>query len=422
LEVNKVNVKIGDMPNMREAKNKTKSNILTYSPDNDNSLLSMFLSKLPEKTTNYIAYSLSNLLKTYSKISQNSANIGIAANIEMIKATIGIDSPEIFHYIDDNYKWNLENVIDATVKDGADAKDDMESAFALLNYVFDNAVELPETIFHRFPSKMRDGLKKAKNHKLDELLNAIMFLIKKADLEILGKGTVSRGNRIPGRIDNLNVPLIELGYSVLDSPVHDLAFSLMQSYNRSMAILLENTNNLPIAEAEEKRKAGIEQIQLNLLKEMSYYSREERSEVTRVWMYDIYKSPKAVHDSILWIGDKQDFQGTAYNTIQMLANAGIGYQIMYSDSISRILETQNDIISISQVRLWHNTELKAEMFTGVTELLIQNGKAILGSDILYVGDECTVKDGIYPVKKVVPAISKKSNRILKNSLTVCINC
>ncbi|MHB8335831.1 MAG: hypothetical protein ACYDEE_00240 [Ignavibacteriaceae bacterium] len=385
-----------------------------------NSLLDSFLKTKETVESYFIDYNLPNLISTYTKICENTASIGVAANAEMIRSAIGITKPKMLSKLMKQFNWNLERIIDATVKDGIDAKEDMEAVRGLFDYVVENKLKVPKSLLNRFPEKMRNDVAVDAKHPMDELLEAIKILIDRIDLEILGRGSASRGNRIPGMIDHLEAPIVELGLTSLDNPMYDLAVGLLKGYNREIAIMLESSRNL--GNVELVRKEKIEEIQANLLKELSGFSKDERSMIVNVIAYEIYKGNSAVHDSILWIGDKDNLRGTAADMIAMLANAGLAHHVKKNGSIARYAELKKVTTELKEIRVWSKDEIRPEIFFGINEILVENKQVLLGDILLNLGDECQLQEGSYKVKTITQSISRKDrNRILKNSLTLYLS-
>ena len=126
-----------------------------------------------------------------------------------------------------------------------------------------------------------------------------------------------------------------------------------------------------------------------------------------------------MHDSILWIGDKDDLQGTATSTIQMLTNIGKGLQIKRNGTIERFKEERSVKLENSQIRLWSTEEILAECFTDMEELLIENDKVLIGDTELNLGDECNIKEGVYKIKSIAQSRSKRNAaKMLTKSLAV----
>ena len=409
IEIKEVNKIIGAIPYKR--KPKTKLEVIKTKIDK-NKLLNDLKTKV-KKLEIYEDYTRTNLLRTYTKISSNSANIGIAANAEMIRSVIGIKSKTVFTKLIQTYNWNLERIIDATVKDGTDCTEDMDAVRELINYVVDNKVQMPGSIIHRFPEMVCEEVTRVNHHPLDELHEAIKYIIEEADKEILGQGSASKNNRIPGRIDKINVPLIEIGYSNIGNPLNDLALTIKKDYNKQIAVLFTKEE---ISINEE-----VEKIQIELLRKMSVYSTEERKLIVKSWAYDIYKSNRMVHDSILWITSKQGLRGIAEDTIEMLADIGAGYHVKKNGCVKRYYEVASRKSPIRNLRLWSKEEIKVDKYSVVKEILIENNKAIIGEDVFPIGDECKIEDGIFKISSIVNSISKRNNTILKNSLSVAIS-
>ncbi len=113
--------------------------------------------------------------------------------------------------------------------------------------------------------------------------------------------------------------------------------------------------------------------------------------------------------------------GTYFNSTLVrlrLANVGIGYHIKSNGSIQRYKEIVIPDVKVQSIRLWSKNELRAEDFSTTTELLVDNGKSLMGNNLLNIGDECIITNGIYPIKQIVRSISKRNSLFLKISVTV----
>ncbi len=364
------------------------------------------------KAESFHPYTTANLIRSYNRISNNATNIGYAANAEMILSVIGITNKSLFKKLSKRYNWNLEKIIDSTVKDGSSAKQEINIIKEFLEEVITSDLTLPKSLIHRLPKKMRETATTHKNHILDQLLDAIKTLIDETDIEIVGRGAVSKGNRIEGVIDNLNTPIVTLGLANTSNPMYDVAMKLLGRYKRAMGFKMEVTK-------EEERKEVIAEVQTKLLDELSLFTEDERIEISNSWAYQIYKSDRAVHDSILWIGDKGNLQGTATSTIQMLSNIGKGLQIKRNGTIDRFKEERDVKLNSSQIRVWSTEEILAECFADIEELLIENNKALIGEAELSLGDECSVTNGIYKIKSIAQSRSKRNAaKMLTKSLAV----
>jgi len=420
IELKGYNRTIGKVPfKKRVCDKETKEKVLLTG----NPLLDRLLSRTNrEAETRTINYSAANLIRTYARISRSSANIGVAANAEMLMSAIGITNKTLHKELMKEYNWNLERIIDSTVKDGTDAEEDMAKVHAFFLRVKDDKIAIPKALMSRVPDKMRAEITYAVNHPADQLLEAVEYLIKRADIEVLGEGSVSKGNRIKGLIDELNIPFIEIGRANMNNPMTDIAVNLMKQYNKGMAILLGSTKELPINERELKRKAGIEQIQAGLLNKLSSFTKAERELISQFWAYEIYKTDRAVHDSILWIGDKEGVTGTGEDTIRMLCNTGIGSQINKEENkLTRAVGIVKPQTQLESIRLWSKNELNPELFSGISEIKIENGHTIINEQLLNLGDENKLSDGLYKIKTAVQSTSRKNKLILlKNSITLYI--
>lgn len=372
------------------------------------------------RTSTHREYTLINLLKAFTALRNNKANIGVGANADMIRTSIRISDPTKAKKLFSQFSWNLENIIDASVKEGSGADEDMTQINAFFYFIAEKTLSIPASLISRVPERFRNKVKTAKNHPLDELFDALELLIKEADVHVLGKGAVSRGNRIPGLIDRAEVPLREIGLSAIESQYTDLAVSLLKRYNRDIAILLENTKDSP--DIESLRQEGIERIQNGFLGRLAVIDEDVRCQLSSIWAYEIYKSPSAVHDSILWIGDKEGVHGTAKDTIHMLCGLGLGMEICSYEKPERkymVYDSTKSVRTVRSVRVWAAQPLQIESFLSVTEIIVQ-GKEVLMKDIqLNLGEDTPCVDGIYAIQAVSHSASKKdSSKILNNSLTV----
>ncbi|NLH60722.1 MAG: hypothetical protein GX452_04900 [Ignavibacteriales bacterium] len=385
-----------------------------------NSLLDKFLKTSTVAIQPEIRYISANLIRVYSQIKSNSASIGLAANVEMIRSCVGIYDNEKMNKMIRKFNWNLEKIIDSTVKTGSGAEKEMMLVAEMLKYSITKRIKIAESLLPRVPESMRAEFSVYKNHPLDLLLRAIEYLVDKADIDIIGRGSVSRGDRQPGRIDHIEIPFIEIGKDIYSNPIRDLAINLMKDYNRSMAILLDSSKKLDQGIREITIKNGIEVIQNKLLERLSFYTDEERMLITQAWAYEIYKSVKFVHDSILWISDKESFRGTAGDTIKMLGRTGIGENTKKeNDELRRFKGKIINSTPVNCVRLWRKEILEAETFKGEEILTVSEGKATLKGEILSVGDETRIKDGVYPIRAVEQSVSKKNSaQLLRNSITL----
>jgi hypothetical protein len=310
------------------------------------------------------------------------------------------------------FNWNLERVIDSTVKEGISSSEDMEAVGLMIEKIIDDKIPTANSLVHRFPEKKQSLVTLAENHPIDEMLEAIKMLIKYTDKEILGEGSVSKGNRIKGYIDRIEIPITEIGIANIENQMIDAAEALLKSYNREMAIMLDQTKKLKDYERESIRRKEIDRIQSDLRESFYQYEDEEKREITKHWAYQIYKSERAVHDSILWIEGISDY------TMQMFGKVGIGYQLKKNGTIERYNQVSNEKVKVEQIRIWSSKELKAELYKESQEIIICTGKVLIGNDELNLGDECRIEEGEYLVRGVVQSISKKTYHPLKNSLTL----
>jgi len=388
-------------------------------PITKNNLIQKHLAPI-NKSLSFLEYTIGNLLKTYTRITGNKANIGIAANAEMIKAAVKITAPEKFEFMFASFNYDLENIIDSTVKTGIDCSQDMAAVRSVFNYVANEQIEMPSALVNRIPESIRELILTSNNHPLDELLAAIRYFIDKADVDIIGKGAVSHGNRVKGFIDNLNIPIVDIGIANLSNQMNDYALNLSKKYNRSIAITLNRAEDLGLDEKEIFIKDEIDRIQTELLGALTPFTVFERIEIIKAIAYNIYKSDNSIHDSILWIADKDNIRGTATDMFEMLASIKQAAHIKRNGSLARFLGKTDTRPNVKSVRVWSKEILKAESFAGVSHLLIENKTVLLNNEVLNLGDECNQCDGVYSIKYISQSISRKSGQQLRNSLTLIL--
>lgn len=376
-----------------------------------NKLFDRYLVNKPKEDDTPLAYTIDNLIKAFTRISQNSTNIGTAANAEMHRSAIGIVDKDLMNDLLNNYRWNLERVIDSTVKEGVNSSEDMDAVGNMYEKIIDDKIPVSKSLIHRFPQSKQNQVTLAEDHPLDELLGAIKLVIKQADKEILGEGSVTKGNRIKGYIDKIEIPISKIGLANIDNQMIEIAEELLRSYNRQMAIMLDRTKKLPDNEREFHRRSEMEKIQSNLLAEFNLFNQTEKEEITKHWAYQIYKSDKAVHDSILWIDGISDY------TINMFANIGIAYHVKSNGSIERYKEiTKTE--KIESIRIWSSKVIAAEDYENINEVFVLDKNVLLGDKELNLGDECKITEGEYKIKKITQSRSKKTLKPLRNSLTL----
>jgi hypothetical protein len=415
--ISEANTLIGSVPQKKcvEDNNSDARKIFTNNP-----LINKFLIELTTETE-YLDFTQTNLLRTFSKISTNSANIGVVANAEMIRSSIGINNPAKQKKLAKLFPWNLERVIDSVVKDGVNCSEDLFAVENMYQHIIENGFELPLTLIKRLPESKQTKIIPAQKHKLDQLFEAVKFLIAQADKEVLGEGSASRQNRIPGIIDRCQIPLIEIGLSNIANPLSEIAYSLLKSYNRKIAILLDRTKELPTEEKENIRAVEIEKIQKQFLTELNGFSKDERAEIVKSIAYQIYKSESFVHDSILWISGKENLCGTADDMIEMLANIEVAAHVKKNGDVERYFEKRVNICETKMIRVWSKEKVFANNFSACSEILIAANQVLIGETILNLGEEIKIEEGSYQIKNIVQAISKKNNSVLSNSLAVYLS-
>lgn len=410
LEPTTLNTLNGTIPLKKIADKKSIEEIQT-----GNKLFDKYLSHQKVVEDKSVSYTIDNLLKSYTLISKNSTNIGTAANAEMQRSAVGIIDKQLMKQLLFKYSWNLERVIDSTVKEGVNSSEDIDAVESMYEKIISCKIPVANSLVHRFPKSLRKELTISKEHPLDELLEAIKLIIQHTNREILGEGSVSKGNRIKGYIDKIDIPISKIGLANIDNPMTEISEELLRKYNMSMAIMLDKTNSTKEFDREKIRKSEIEKIRKELADEFNLFNQSEKEEITKHWAYQIYKSEKAVHDSILWIDEIADY------TIKMFANIGMAHHIRSNGSIERYKERRSRMQEITSIRIWSNKEIREEDYLNSDVVLILDKNVLMGDMELNLGDECRINEGEYKIKRITRSRSKKTMKPLRNSLTLFLS-
>lgn len=385
----------------------------------DNVLYRGLLNNHKKRTYILREYTREELVKSYFQIIRNSANIGITANAEMVLSAISIKDQNISSSLSDEFEWNLENVIDSTVKTGLNPIEDMTAVTGFFAKLSQLDIDLPEAIIDRIPSYERNGISFSNDNLLDQLLEAIDMIVKDADKEMLGYGLHSKKNRLPGIIDNLKIPVIELGKEIIDNNLYDIALKLLKDYNRNVAILIDKINDLEPEARESIMKLELDNIRKDLLKKMQIFTKNERRVIVQVFAYETYRSNNRIHDSILWINYQEELQGTASDMIDVIISLKQGCHINFQSEKERYTEYTPPKNAANVIRVWSKKEINVEDFKDAETIRIKDKKVLIGSYLFNLGDECNADEGTFKIKEVAQSISRKDNRkMLKNSVSV----
>ena len=393
---------IGNIP----IKEITPEEEMTEEIEYDNPLINYFLRETPWEEETLLEYSTLNLLRSYTAVIKNTANIGYAANAEMILSAIRITDEPLFNELRGKHSWNLEKIIDGTVKEGSNLKDEILKIQRFFEEVSGANIPIPKSLKHRIPEGIRNEIKYTTTHKLDLLLEAIKFIIEQANIEILGKGTISKGNRIPGIIDRLEIPIEKIAFSDEGNPMYSTAIEMLYNYNSQIAQIIETTKE----EEEEIRIELINEAKEQFLKDFNRYSYLQRNQITNAIAYQLYKSSNSIHDSILWIADKEHHQGTATSMIELI------------NPDNDNSDTNKDICYT--IRVWSKKPLDANNFSGITKATIINSEIEINNATLNIGDEhklLNLPNGKYKVISISQSRSRRFHgRKLANSLDVVL--
>ena len=121
-------------------------------------------------------------------------NIGVAANKEMIEVAC-------FGHLLDEFRIDLELIIDCTVKDGRTPEydEEMEKVDAFWNHLAKSGVAVPECLLCRLPEAYRSTVKVAKEHWLDELLGFTRLTVGQAN-RAMNTYAIGVGDRLDSQL------------------------------------------------------------------------------------------------------------------------------------------------------------------------------------------------------------------------------
>lgn len=399
---------VGSVPVKKIKEAKTVNNKTSY----ENKFIQQYFQKVKE--VDRLEYNQFWLAKTIFSLNNNDANIGLAANAEMLLASIRITDKKLFDDLSELFNWDLEKIIDSTVKDGQDVSDQMDKVRKFFQHIADNKIDIPKVFINRVPQSLRDKINVLPDHPIDQLYEAIKVIIESVNAEIVGKGVAGK-DREKGLIDFIEVPVGEIINVCKDNPMEDISNDLMRKYNYSIAQLITSTEKIvDLTEREEKRKQGIEAIQEQLKSSLNEFTEEERLLIVQNFMIKTYLSLKSVHDSIIWNKFISDY------AIKLIISAGLGQQIIFNGKAHRQDAKKELGTDKTAIRVWSKDAITAEDFSEAREVTIVGSKVYLSAKELNLGDECKIIDGVYNVKNITQATSKKTGQFLKNSLTILI--
>ena len=192
----------------------------------------------------------------------------------------------------------------------------------------------------------------------------------------------------------------------------------MRKYNRQMALMLKEAEKMEPHKKEIFRIKHTSEIQENLLKKLDTFKIVDRKEILKVFAYDVYKSEKSIHDSILWISDREDLRGTASDMIDMLCDLGMAARV--TATRERKIIKSRTMVQIKQIRLWSKQEIELEKFSEATQVIVTEREAVINETTLNLGEENSISAGSYEIKEVAHVISRKTQRPLKKSISVLL--
>ncbi|NPV10602.1 MAG: hypothetical protein HPY57_02265 [Ignavibacteria bacterium] len=379
-----------------------------------NPYLQKYLSKIQNQDLPYDKYWLS---RTVVSVINNEGNIGFVANAEMVMNSVALIDKKMFKELKDNFNWNLEKVIDSAVKDNADISDEINKVYDFYEYCVENEVPVPLCLEKRIPEKFRNRVAYIEEylHPLDELYIALVKVIEQVNKEIIGEGVAGK-DRIKGLIDYCEPPVENIFNVCRENPFSDYAVSLLKSYNRGVAAILDDAKEMSMVERIKKIEEGIRNVQLQLSETLSQFSEEERLLIVQQFALSVYVYGNSIHDSIIWN------KYVAGDMIKLLIYAGEGKEIKVSGNRyyreANSLKIDTDKI---RVRVWSKDELKPDMFINGSEVLIVDKKVLCCNIELNIGDEVKISDGSFKLEAVSLAYSKKTRSVLKNSLTFVLS-
>ncbi len=396
--------------------------------ENNNSSGNEFLSKMhniylnmykPSMDSGIVEYNTLWLAKTLTKILYNDSHIGLAANAEMIMVSLRLlddYGKKLFMELKSKFNWNLEKIIDSTVKDAEDVSSEIETIRAFYDYCVENEIPVPLCLAHRAPEKYRDKLSYIEDnlHPLDELYKALKQIIEMVNEEILGKGTGAL--RIKGCIDFCQPEIDKVARMFPQNEYKTRALELFHEYNSKVAKILSED-----IETDELKNDLIKQVQREIADKLEELDEEAIMKIIQVWMLKIYLSEKAIHDSILWN------KHIAPYTIKLLVLANSTEEISEKACcIEQSLSTQHPATEkkemqtqeVKAIRVWHPEPILADQLQGIQKMLVENRNVKLGEKSLFLGDECSLANGEYKVVLIRQALSKVTGKPLNHSIVI----
>lgn len=408
VEINRTAKIIGNVPVKKIKEKESVCEKVIY----DNKFIQQYFQRVKEDQC--IEYNQFWLAKTLLTLNNNDANIGLAANAEMLLASIRITDKKLFDQLSESFNWDLEKIIDSTVKDGQDVSDQIEKVRQFFQHIADNKIGIPKVFINRVPQSLRDKISVLPDHPIDQLYEAIKIIIELVNTEIIGRGVAGK-DREKGLIDFIEVPVGEIIKVCRENPLEDISNELMRKHNFAIAELLSSTEHIgDMPEREERRKQGIERIQEHLRISLEQFTEEERLLIVQNFMIRTYLSAKSVHDSIIWNKYTSDY------AINLIISAGLGQQIIFNGKAHRQDAKKELGTDKTAIRVWSKDAITVEDFSEAREITIVGSKVYLSAKELNLGDECKIIDGVYNVYNITQATSKKTGQFLKNSLTILI--
>lgn len=376
-------------------------------------------------------YNASFVMSTRKSFEEGSKVLGCAAsNIIGIQAA-ALDNKIVLD-IFKGYKIDFESIIDFSIQGEKKllALESLNNIKLAIEEMAKANVIFPAIISRRLSRDIREKVEFNDNSTLDQLATYVAMLVELMDSRILGEGSAKMGTRKTGLIDT-----IRPDYSCFAAEIPDfittIANEIRGKYNRSVAIRMEDTKNLPVKERFEARK--IDDLQEVVLKRLVRYSLTERKAIIRKWAYDIYRSEAYVHDSILFIESKSTGEilpGTLDLFIDVLADLGLAKHVssfetfsVHKDGKVQVNTYLNKKIETKSQSLGDfSLEIKAwrpRSEGPVTIELINKSECLIEANVISIGDtklqlnpgSTRVPDGVYTIETVTELIGKDGKAI-----------
>ena len=105
--------------------------------------------------------------------------------------------------------------------------------------------------------------------------------------------------------------------------------------------------------------------------------------------------------------------------IHILSEIGEAYKVKRNGCVKRE-KSKPENKEISEIRLWSKDKIDIKRISSGFEVLVENRQVLLGNTLINLGDECSLRDGIYLLLNLAPQFSQSKNSFLNNSFSAIV--